>query len=83
MSENIETLQRSTRVIPAPSEMKAQAHIQDYETAYKASIADPEKFWEALPKNSTGFHLGRKSWSGTTPGRNGFLAPRAIFPTTA
>ena len=34
MSENIETLQRSTRVIPSPPEVKAQAHIQDYDTAY-------------------------------------------------
>ena len=50
MSENIETLQRSTRVIPPPPDMKAHAHIQDYETAYKQSIADPEKFWDGIAK---------------------------------
>jgi acetyl-CoA synthetase len=50
MSENIETLQRSTRVIPPPPGMKAHAHIQDYETAYKQSIADPEKFWDGIAR---------------------------------
>ena len=44
MSENIETLQRSTRVIPPPPDVTAAAHIQDYESAYKQSIANPEKF---------------------------------------
>jgi len=50
MSENIETLQHETRVIPPPPDIKAHAHIQDYETAYKQSIADPEKFWEGIAK---------------------------------
>jgi acetyl-CoA synthetase len=50
MSENIETLQRSTRVIPPLPGMKAHAHIQDYETAYKQSIADPEKFWDGIAR---------------------------------
>jgi acetyl-CoA synthetase len=50
MSEHIETLQRSTRVIPPPPDMKAHAHIQDYETAYKQSIADPEKFWDGIAR---------------------------------
>ena len=50
MSENIETLQRSTRVIPPPPDIQANAHIQDYDTAYKQSIADPEKFWDGIAK---------------------------------
>jgi acetyl-CoA synthetase len=50
MSENIETLQHETRLIPPPPDIKAHAHIQDYETAYKQSIADPEKFWEGIAK---------------------------------
>ena len=50
MSENIETLQHETRVIPAPPEIKAHAHIQDYDAVYKASIADPEKFWDGIAK---------------------------------
>ena len=50
MSEYIETLQRSTRVIPPPQDIQANAHIQDYDAAYKQSIADPEKFWDAIAK---------------------------------
>jgi len=51
MSEkNIETLQHGTRVIPPPPDLKAHAHIQDYETAYKPSIADPEKFWDGVAR---------------------------------
>ena len=50
MSEHIETLQHATRVIPPPADLKAHAHIQDYDTAYKQSIADPEKFWDGIAK---------------------------------
>ncbi len=50
MSEYIETLQRSTRVIPPPQDIQANAHIQDYDAAYKQSIADPEKFWDGIAK---------------------------------
>ncbi len=50
MSENIETLQRSTRVIPPSPDVTANAHIQDYESAYKQSIANPEKFWDGIAK---------------------------------
>ncbi len=50
MSENIETLQRSTRVILPPPDVTANAHIQDYESAYKQSIANPEKFWDGIAK---------------------------------
>ena len=50
MSENIETLQRSSRLVPPPPDIKAKAYIQDYESAYKQSIGDPEKFWEGIAK---------------------------------
>ncbi|GJL65029.1 MAG: acetyl-coenzyme A synthetase [Nitrospirales bacterium] len=50
MEQNIETLQKSGRVIYPPAELKAQAYIQDYEKAYKQSIEDPEKFWENVAK---------------------------------
>ena len=43
MSENIETLQRSTRVIPSPPEVKAQAHIQDYESRVQRIHRRPRK----------------------------------------
>ncbi len=50
MTDNIETLQRSNRVIPPPANIKSSAHIQDYESAYKKSIADPEAFWDGIAK---------------------------------
>jgi len=50
MEQNIETLQKSGRVIHPSAELKAQAYIQDYEKAYKQSIEDPEKFWEDVAK---------------------------------
>ncbi|GJL49335.1 MAG: acetyl-coenzyme A synthetase [Nitrospirales bacterium] len=50
MEQNIETLQKSGRVIHPPAELKAQAYIRDYEKAYKQSIEDPEKFWEDVAK---------------------------------
>jgi acetyl-CoA synthetase len=50
MSDHIETLHRSTRVIPPTPESMARAYIQDYETAYKQSIADPEAFWDGIAR---------------------------------
>ena len=50
MSENIETLQHVTRVIPPPKDILAHAHIKDYEKAYKQSIANPETFWDGIAK---------------------------------
>ena len=83
MSENIETLQRSSRVIPSPPEVKAHAHIQDYEAALtKPPSPIPRSFGKALPKNYIGFRHGIKFWNGTIPGLSGFLAPPATFPIT-
>ncbi len=73
MSENIETLQRSTRVIPAPPEVTAQAHIQDYDEAYKASIADPEKFWEGIAKELHWFSPWNKVLEWNYPWAKWFL----------
>jgi acetyl-CoA synthetase len=73
MSENIETLQRSTRVIPSPPEVKAQAHIQDYEAAYKASIADPEKFWDGIAKELHWFSPWNKVLEWNYPWAKWFL----------
>lgn len=50
MSENIETLQRSNRIVSPSAEIKASAHVKDYETAYKESIANPEAFWDGIAK---------------------------------
>ena len=45
MAENIDTLLKESRVYQPTAQTKAAAYIQDYESAYKKSIADPEAFW--------------------------------------
>jgi acetyl-CoA synthetase len=50
MAENIDTLLKESRVYQPTAETKAVAHIQDYESAYKKSIADPEGFWSDVAK---------------------------------
>jgi acetyl-CoA synthetase len=47
-NQNIDSTLRENRVFPPPPEFSAKAHIkslQEYETLYKQSIEDPEKFW--------------------------------------
>ena len=73
MKENIETLQKSGRVIEAPTELKAQAYIQDYEKAYKESIADPEKFWESIAKELHWFSPWNKVLEWNYPWAKWFL----------
>ena len=50
MSENIDTLLKESRVYQPTAQTKAAAYIQDYESAYKKSIADPEGFWSGVAK---------------------------------
>ncbi|MEC4889344.1 MAG: acetate--CoA ligase [Nitrospira sp.] len=50
MSEDIETLLKESRTYQPTDKTKAAAHIQDYEAAYKQSIADPEAFWSGVAK---------------------------------
>ena len=50
MAEQIETLLKTSAVYRPTSQTLEQAYIKDYETAYKESIADPEKFWDGIAK---------------------------------
>jgi len=50
MEEKVESLFRVDRVVQPTAETKAVAYIQDYEAAYKKSIADPEAFWSTVAK---------------------------------
>nr|MBA3753446.1 AMP-binding protein [Nitrospira sp.] len=50
MDDKIDTLVKESRVIQPTARTKAAAHIQDYDLAYKASIADPEGFWSTVAK---------------------------------
>jgi acetyl-CoA synthetase len=46
--QNLDSTLRENRVFPPPAEFSAKAHIkslEEYETLYKQSIEDPEKFW--------------------------------------
>jgi acetyl-CoA synthetase len=48
VNRDIDSTLRENRVFPPPPEFSAKAHIkslEEYETLYKQSIEDPEKFW--------------------------------------
>jgi acetyl-CoA synthetase len=48
ISQDLESTLREDRVFPPPPEFAAKAHIkslEEYETLYARSIADPEAFW--------------------------------------
>ncbi len=47
---NIETLLKESRTYQPSTTTKAAAHIKDYDTEYKKSIADPEAFWGGVAK---------------------------------
>ncbi len=57
--EKIDTLLRAGRVIEPTADTKAGAHIQDYESAYRRSIEDPEAFWSGVAKELEWF----KPWT--------------------
>lgn len=50
MADNIDTLLKESRVYRPTSKTISAAYVQDYETAYRRSIADPEAFWSGLAK---------------------------------
>ena len=48
---DIDSTLRENRVFPPPPEFSAKAHVkslEEYETLYKQSIEDPEKFWAGV-----------------------------------
>ena len=52
-NRDIDSTLRENRVFPPPPEFAAKAHIKslaEYESLYKQSIADPEKFWAGVAK---------------------------------
>ncbi len=50
VQEKLESLLRVQRVIPPTAEARAASYIQDYDAAYRQSIADPEAFWDQAAK---------------------------------
>jgi len=50
-SQDIDSTLRENRLFPPPPEFSAKAHIsslEQYETLYRESIEDPEKFWATV-----------------------------------
>src|SRR6201996_1422953 len=50
---NLSSILREHRVFPPPAEFAAKAHIkslEEYESLYRKSIEDPEKFWAGIAK---------------------------------
>src|ERR1700690_3904324 len=50
-NQDIDSTLRENRIFPPPPEFSAKAHIkslEEYETLYKQSIEDPEKFWAGV-----------------------------------
>jgi len=56
MAEKIETLLKSSTIHYPTEKTLQEAYIKDYDTAYKESIADPEKFWEGVAKELDWFY---------------------------
>ena len=73
MAETIETLQKSSRVIQPTEATKASAYIQDYESEYKRSIEDPEKFWDRIAKELEWFSPWNKVLEWNYPWAKWFL----------
>lgn len=73
MAETIETLQRTSRVIPPPDAVKASAYIRDYDQEYKRSIDDPEKFWDGIAKELEWFSPWNKVLEWNYPWAKWFL----------
>jgi acetyl-CoA synthetase len=50
MDENLNSLQRTDRVVHPTQDTTSEAYIKHYETEYAKSIADPEAFWAGVAK---------------------------------
>lgn len=50
MAEHLETLLKTSRLYRPTAQTMERAYIKDYDAAYQASIANPERFWEGIAK---------------------------------
>ncbi|MDD9819978.1 MAG: acetate--CoA ligase [Nitrospira sp.] len=50
MAEHLETLLKTSRLYRPTAQTVEQAYIKDYDAAYQASIANPERFWDGVAK---------------------------------
>jgi len=73
MSEKIENLLKQSRTYQPSAKTKAAAYIQDYETEYKKSIADPEAFWSGVANELEWFTPWNKVLEWNYPFANWFV----------
>jgi len=50
MAEHLETLLKTSRLYRPTAQTVERAYIKDYDAAYQASIANPERFWDGIAK---------------------------------
>jgi hypothetical protein len=63
---NLDSILREKRVFPPPAGFAAQAHVkslEEYETLYRRSIQDPEKFWAEIEPSLGQVVCGRQNQS--------------------
>ena len=73
MAEQIETLLKTSTIYRPTEKTLREAYITDYETEYKRSIADPEKFWEGIAKELHWFSPWNKVLEWNYPWAKWFL----------
>ncbi len=73
MDEKIDTLLKDSHVYHPTPRTIAAAHIKDYESAYKQSIADPEAFWNGVAKELEWFSPWNKVLEWNYPWAKWFL----------
>ena len=60
MDENLNSLQRTDRVVHPTQDTTSRAYIKNYATEYAKSIADPETFWGGVAKELEWFTPWKK-----------------------
>ncbi len=76
VNPDIDSTLRENRVFPPPAEFAAKAHIkslEQYETMYRQSIEDPEKFWAAAAQELHWFKPWNKVLEWNLPSAKWFV----------
>ena len=74
--EHIRQLLQSQKELHAPEHVKRQARLQDYESEYKRSVEDPEKFWAEIAKELHWHEPWTKTFEWNYPTFSWFLGGR-------
>ena len=74
--EHIRQLLQSQRELHAPETLKREARLKDYESEYKRSVEDPEKFWAEIARELDWHELWTKTFEWNYPKFGWFLGGR-------